>query len=314
MRRKVNLPGRFASVDEDLTVRDGPPANRTAWPTTGLDPRSRDEVSEIVRAMAASGTTVLLTTQYLDEADRPPTASATECLGLLLGFRPGGGGVGVVLGVLLLLVFAFALGGIRTFLGLVLRTSGSVTGVITPIISGSNIFVDPATMPGRLQSLVEVDPVLHLVVAARALTAGADPVAELVLTLVWATGLIAVVRDGDGVALPRRAVAGASAVVRAPDGAGPWLRDSGNPLLQPGVHTDGRLLRGSPQSQQPGSLDETERQEASTGALRDAEHEDRAVAFHSSGARPRDARLVLAGGDHQMVGLRADDDERPKER
>jgi ABC-2 type transport system ATP-binding protein len=39
-------------------------------PTTGLDPRSRNQVWELVRALAASGTTVLLTTQYLDEADQ----------------------------------------------------------------------------------------------------------------------------------------------------------------------------------------------------------------------------------------------------
>jgi ABC-2 type transport system ATP-binding protein len=39
-------------------------------PTTGLDPRSRAQVWELVRRIAAEGTTVLLTTQYLDEADR----------------------------------------------------------------------------------------------------------------------------------------------------------------------------------------------------------------------------------------------------
>ena len=39
-------------------------------PTTGLDPRSRNQVWELVRALAAGGTTVLLTTQYLDEADQ----------------------------------------------------------------------------------------------------------------------------------------------------------------------------------------------------------------------------------------------------
>jgi ABC-2 type transport system ATP-binding protein len=39
-------------------------------PTTGLDPRSRKDVWEIVRALVAGGTTVLLTTQYLDEADQ----------------------------------------------------------------------------------------------------------------------------------------------------------------------------------------------------------------------------------------------------
>ncbi|MEU9704667.1 ATP-binding cassette domain-containing protein [Streptomyces sp. NPDC047981] len=39
-------------------------------PTTGLDPRSRKELWEIVRALSDSGTTVFLTTQYLEEADR----------------------------------------------------------------------------------------------------------------------------------------------------------------------------------------------------------------------------------------------------
>ena len=38
--------------------------------TTGLDPRSRNQVWDIVRSMASEGTTVLLTTQYLDEADQ----------------------------------------------------------------------------------------------------------------------------------------------------------------------------------------------------------------------------------------------------
>jgi len=39
-------------------------------PTTGVDPRSRSEIWSAVRLLAAGGTTVLLTTQYLDEADR----------------------------------------------------------------------------------------------------------------------------------------------------------------------------------------------------------------------------------------------------
>ncbi|MBA3420488.1 MAG: ATP-binding cassette domain-containing protein [Thermoleophilaceae bacterium] len=39
-------------------------------PTTGLDPRSRNQVWEIVRTLVAGGTTVLLCTQYLDEADQ----------------------------------------------------------------------------------------------------------------------------------------------------------------------------------------------------------------------------------------------------
>src|SRR5690606_3134434 len=39
-------------------------------PTTGLDPRSRNQVWDIVRALAGAGATILLCTQYLDEADQ----------------------------------------------------------------------------------------------------------------------------------------------------------------------------------------------------------------------------------------------------
>ena len=39
-------------------------------PTTGLDPRGRNELWDIVRDLVADGVTVLLTTQYLDEADQ----------------------------------------------------------------------------------------------------------------------------------------------------------------------------------------------------------------------------------------------------
>jgi ABC-2 type transport system ATP-binding protein len=61
MRRRLDIAASLI-VMPDLLFLDEP--------TTGLDPKSRAEVWDIVRALAAAGTTVLLTTQYLDEADR----------------------------------------------------------------------------------------------------------------------------------------------------------------------------------------------------------------------------------------------------
>jgi ABC-2 type transport system ATP-binding protein len=61
MRRKLDIAGSII-VTPDLLFLDEP--------TTGLDPRSRRHVWEIVRSIVDEGTTVLLTTQYLDEADR----------------------------------------------------------------------------------------------------------------------------------------------------------------------------------------------------------------------------------------------------
>ena len=61
MRRRLDIAASIV-VTPDLLFLDEP--------TTGLDPRSRNQVWDIVRALVAAGTTVLLTTQYLDEADQ----------------------------------------------------------------------------------------------------------------------------------------------------------------------------------------------------------------------------------------------------
>jgi ABC-2 type transport system ATP-binding protein len=61
MRRRIDIAASIV-VTPDLMFLDEP--------TTGLDPRSRNQVWDIVRALVAGGTTVLLTTQYLDEADQ----------------------------------------------------------------------------------------------------------------------------------------------------------------------------------------------------------------------------------------------------
>jgi oleandomycin transport system ATP-binding protein len=53
-------------------------------PTTGLDPRSRGDVWEMIRDLVAAGTTVLLTTQDLDEADRLATRIAVIDRGRLI--------------------------------------------------------------------------------------------------------------------------------------------------------------------------------------------------------------------------------------
>ncbi|WP_328645196.1 ATP-binding cassette domain-containing protein [Amycolatopsis sp. NBC_00348] len=61
MRRRLDI-GASLITTPDLLFLDEP--------TTGLDPRSRNQVWELVRRIAAAGTTVLLTTQYLEEADQ----------------------------------------------------------------------------------------------------------------------------------------------------------------------------------------------------------------------------------------------------
>ncbi|MBE7188650.1 ATP-binding cassette domain-containing protein [Jatrophihabitans endophyticus] len=61
MRRRLDLAGSLVAA---------PPVLFLDEPTTGLDPRSRNEMWNVINELVASGTTLLLTTQYLEEADR----------------------------------------------------------------------------------------------------------------------------------------------------------------------------------------------------------------------------------------------------
>jgi ABC-2 type transport system ATP-binding protein len=61
MRRRLDIAASIVVTPQLMFLDE---------PTTGLDPRSRSQVWDIVRALVAEGTTILLCTQYLDEADQ----------------------------------------------------------------------------------------------------------------------------------------------------------------------------------------------------------------------------------------------------
>lgn len=69
MRRRVDLAAGLITAPQVLFVDE---------PTTGLDPAVRHDVWDAINSMAQSGTTVLLTTQYLEEADR-----LADCISML---------------------------------------------------------------------------------------------------------------------------------------------------------------------------------------------------------------------------------------
>jgi ABC-2 type transport system ATP-binding protein len=60
MRRRLDIAASLVVTPQLMFLDE---------PTTGLDPRSRNQVWDIIRALVAEGTTILLCTQYLDEAD-----------------------------------------------------------------------------------------------------------------------------------------------------------------------------------------------------------------------------------------------------
>ena len=123
-------------------------------------------------------------------------ATMVISLGLILGFRPQGGFIGVVLAVALIITFAFSVSWMWIIVGMLVKTPESVMTssflLLFPLTFASNIFVDPSTMPGWLQAVVRVNPVTHLTSASRGLMHGNVSGMNIVWVLVASAVITAV--------------------------------------------------------------------------------------------------------------------------
>jgi ABC-2 type transport system permease protein len=148
------------------------------------------------RSMPIWRPAVLVGMLVADAARYAVAVAVMLTLGIILGFRPDGGPFGVLVAIGLLLVFCFCLSWAWTVLGIKAQTPESVMQmsmtVLFPLTFASNVFVDPATMPGWVQAIVKVNPITHLADSSRALMHG-DPVGTSVMwVLLWSAALLVV--------------------------------------------------------------------------------------------------------------------------
>jgi oleandomycin transport system permease protein len=116
--------------------------------------------------------------------------------GYVLGFRAHTSVLAVAGAGLLAIGFALCLCWCSVFVGMIVRTSGAVQGIMTlivlPLSFASNTFVPVSSMPGWLQSFVKVNPLTHLVAAMRGLLLGGPVASDVLWTLLW-MGILLVV-------------------------------------------------------------------------------------------------------------------------
>ena len=117
-------------------------------------------------------------------------------VGVALGYRPDAGPAGAVAALGLVVVFSFGLSWVFSVLGLLLRSPNAVMNAgfmgIFPLTFLSNVFVDPATLPGPLEAFVRVNPVSILATASRSLMDGVPVWTAILISLAVAAGLAAV--------------------------------------------------------------------------------------------------------------------------
>ena len=147
-----------------------------ALPIARIAPLAGPMVADLVRYLIAS--------------------SLTFVMGVIIGYRPGGGVLGVLGAIALAIITGWSLAWIFTWFGTIAKNARSVQGlsmlVLFPLTFLSNAFVPVSTLPGWLQAFVKVNPVSHLVSATRDLANQGTISSEAGWTLLCCAAVIAV--------------------------------------------------------------------------------------------------------------------------
>jgi ABC-2 type transport system permease protein len=120
----------------------------------------RFKVLPIARIAPLAGPMVADLVRYLI------AASLTFVMGVIIGYRPGGGVLGVLGAIALSIFTGWSLAWIFTWIGTIARNAHSVQGmsmlILFPLTFLSNAFVPVRTLPSGLADFVKVNPVSHL--------------------------------------------------------------------------------------------------------------------------------------------------------
>jgi ABC-2 type transport system permease protein len=147
-----------------------------AMPMSRIAPLAGPMVADLVRYLIAAGLTFVT--------------------GVIIGYRPGGGVLGV-LGAMLLAIFTgWALAWIFTWIGTIAKSARAVQGmsmmILFPLTFLSNAFVPVTSLPDWLAAFVKINPVSHLVSATRGLANQGVVTSEAGWTLLASLVVIAV--------------------------------------------------------------------------------------------------------------------------
>jgi ABC-2 type transport system permease protein len=145
-------------------------------PIARIAPLAGPMVADLIRYLIAAGLTVIM--------------------GMIIGYRPGGGVFGVLAAVVLAVFTGWALAWIFTWIGTIAKSAQSVQGlsmmILFPLTFLSNAFVPVKTLPSGLATFVNINPVSHLVSATRDLANHAAVTGQVGLTLLAGLVVIAI--------------------------------------------------------------------------------------------------------------------------
>jgi ABC-2 type transport system permease protein len=149
-----------------------------------------------LRSLPMSRSAVLIGRTLSDLLRNAFTFVVMLLIAFAIGFRFEGTLAQAALATFLLMFFSYSLSWVQALIGLSVKSveAANSAGFIWmfPLTFVSSAFVDPATMPGWLQGIAEANPFTVVIDAARQLYNGLPVGSELLYSVLWSVGLIAV--------------------------------------------------------------------------------------------------------------------------
>jgi oleandomycin transport system permease protein len=168
----------------------------TMYVGTGLNTDLTKGVFDRLRSLPIARWAPMAGRIIADQAKQAWSIFLLLAVGMILGFRIGTNPLSLLAAVVLLLVFALAFSWVSVLVGLLAKDPEHVQlfgfTALFPVTFVSNVFVPVETMPGWLQSFVNVNPVTHVADATRALMTGGPAAEAVTWTLIWAAVIVAV--------------------------------------------------------------------------------------------------------------------------
>ncbi len=167
-----------------------------AGTTIGVATEMHTGLMDRFRSMPMSRSAVLVGRTLSEVFRIVLVVAVTVLIGMLVGFRFLNGFLPALAGMLLLLLFGYAVSWFAAFIGLSVRSAEAAQAAggvwIFPFTLISSAFVPTDTMPGWLQAYAAHSPMTAAVNALRALFTGGPAASYVLQTLAWSIGLILV--------------------------------------------------------------------------------------------------------------------------
>lgn len=162
----------------------------------GMATDLKSGIIERFRSLPMSPSAVLVGRSMSDLTRNVFVVILMAIVGFLVGFRYGSGLGKFLLGMLLVLAFGYAMSWIFAMVGIAVgdpeTAQAAAFPVLAPLVFASSVFVPVSTMPGWLQAFAEHQPVSLTASAARQLMIGIPAGNDLLWSIVWIVGIIAV--------------------------------------------------------------------------------------------------------------------------